>query len=86
MFCDRCGTELLENQNFCPSCGKGFGRTPVAPRPARGRVSGNVQTLGILWLVYSAYRMVSGWFLAALLPRSSTGGLCHLVISRFLAG
>ena len=22
MFCDRCGTELQPDQNFCPKCGK----------------------------------------------------------------
>jgi hypothetical protein len=67
MFCDRCGTAVSESDRFCPSCGKSF--APPVSTETYGRVAGNVQTLAVLWLVYSAFRLVSGIFLASFLPR-----------------
>ena len=59
MFCDQCGTSLAPAARFCPSCGKSF--VPAAPPqvPMR-RVAGHVRTLGILWIVYSAFHLVPG--------------------------
>jgi hypothetical protein len=67
MFCDRCGTNLPGDVRFCPTCGRQFG--VAAPLPAPGpvnRVSGNLRTLGILWIVYSAFRVIPGLFLRSL--------------------
>jgi|SRR3954470_3447861 hypothetical protein len=51
MFCDGCGTQLQEQQRFCPSCGKPVG-IAVVPYQSN-RVASNRQLLGILWVVYS---------------------------------
>jgi zinc-ribbon domain len=54
MFCDSCGTELREDQRFCPACGKA-----VAGVTRKG-ISTHVRLLGILWLAYSAVRLIPG--------------------------
>lgn len=58
MFCDRCGEQLRENQNFCPKCGRAFTGAPLMP--ARGRIAGHVRLLGIFWLALSAFRLIPG--------------------------
>jgi len=64
MYCDRCGTHLVETTRFCGSCGK-----PVMGGPPRttvgrvGRVGGHLRLLGYFWIAYSALRMTAGWFL-----------------------
>ncbi|MFZ0936389.1 MAG: zinc-ribbon domain-containing protein [Bryobacteraceae bacterium] len=30
MFCDRCGTQVRPDQQFCPNCGRSFAEAPVA--------------------------------------------------------
>jgi len=62
MFCDRCGTQLLATQAFCPSCGKPIYPVPVA-RPVTRRVESHIQLLSIFWIIYSLFHMLSGWFL-----------------------
>jgi hypothetical protein len=64
MFCDRCGTNLPGDVRFCPTCGRQFGAVP--PPPVVNRVSGNLRTLAILWMVYSAFRVLPGLFLHSL--------------------
>ena len=63
MFCDRCGTPMLETHRFCGSCGKVL--HPIPSRPATGRIEGHVRTLAIFWLVYSAIHMMGGFWLSA---------------------
>jgi hypothetical protein len=66
VYCDRCGSQLQDRQQFCGSCGK-----PVVPAvsPARnGRVAHNLPVLGILWIVYSAIPLLGGAFTAHGLP------------------
>ncbi len=66
MYCDRCGSELRGNEQFCHSCGK-----PLAPvtAPARtGRIASHLRVLGILWIVYSAMHLLGGAFIATVLP------------------
>jgi zinc ribbon protein len=58
MFCDRCGTELQPNQNFCPKCGKGL--ETGAPVPTRSRIGSHLRLLGILWLAISGIRLIPG--------------------------
>jgi hypothetical protein len=64
MFCDRCGTNLPGDVRFCPTCGRQFGA--LAPPPAVNRVSSHLRTLAILWMVYSAFRVIPGLFLHSL--------------------
>lgn len=56
MFCDRCGTQLREGQNFCPKCGKAFAAVPMMP--VQGRIAGHVRLLGIFWIALSAFRLI----------------------------
>jgi hypothetical protein len=56
MFCDRCGTEVRQGQNFCSSCGKVFGAVPMMP--SSGRIAGHVRLLGIFWIGLSAFRLI----------------------------
>lgn len=62
MFCDQCGARLPDQARFCSSCGKAFGGAPAVPggSSGRGRVARHVRTLGILWLVLSGLRIISG--------------------------
>jgi hypothetical protein len=57
MFCDRCGTQMPEQAQFCPSCGKPLGGG--AP-PATGRVARHIRPLAILWLILSGFRLIPG--------------------------
>ena len=57
MFCDRCGTQIQEGQNFCPKCGRSLApATPLMPK--QGRIAGHIRLLGILWLALSAFRLI----------------------------
>ena len=58
MFCDRCGANLQGSANFCPHCGRQFGAAP--PMPVGNRVNGHLRNLAILWLAYSALRLLPG--------------------------
>ena len=61
MFCDLCGTKLEENQNFCPNCGKPARNVPLTL--VQSRIAGHVRLLAILWIVMSAFRLLSGVFM-----------------------
>ena len=58
MFCDRCGANLQGPERFCPHCGRQFGVAP--PMPVGNRVNGHLRNLAILWLAYSALRLLPG--------------------------
>src|SRR5215813_15336913 len=65
MVCQACGTPIAEGVRFCPKCGAQVVAAPpmyVQPPMPRyvPRVQRNLQTLGILWCVLGAYRVVSG--------------------------
>lgn len=55
MFCDRCGAQVGGPANFCPGCGRTFATAPLS---MGSRVVRHVRTLGILWLVYAAVRLM----------------------------
>jgi hypothetical protein len=57
MFCDRCGANLQGNVRFCPHCGRQFGAAQP-PLPVVNRVNGHLRNLAILWLAYSAMRLL----------------------------
>jgi zinc-ribbon domain len=61
LFCDRCGSEIRENDSFCPKCGNPIGEGRVSP--AGSRLSRHLRLLGILWLALSAFRLVPGFVL-----------------------
>jgi hypothetical protein len=69
MFCDRCGAQMPDQAQFCPSCGKSVGGT-IAP-PARGRVARHVGVVGILWIVLSLFHLIPGLVLMGLFGRGS---------------
>ena len=62
MFCDKCGTAITSDAQFCSSCGKAVGAAPIAAqapaaRPASdGRVQRHIQLLATLWLVNGILR------------------------------
>ncbi|MCX6627035.1 MAG: hypothetical protein NTW28_05340 [Candidatus Solibacter sp.] len=62
MFCDRCGANLQGPVSFCPHCGRQFGAAPPL-LPSVNRVAGHLRNVAILWLVYSALRVLPGLFL-----------------------
>jgi hypothetical protein len=75
MFCDRCGTRLHEVARFCPSCGKPMEVIPLMPvmpvKPVNSRIGGHIRLLGILWLAFSAFRLIPGLFLMAFFRHGS---------------
>lgn len=65
MFCDRCGVQVSNSAGYCPSCGKALGTIPLMP--VESRIAGHVRLLGILWLAISAFRLLPGLFLIAMM-------------------
>lgn len=55
MFCDGCGMQVRDDQNFCPSCGKSFRASPPS---SQARVTSHLRTLGVLWIVYSILHLI----------------------------
>jgi len=64
MFCDHCGTRLLDVQRFCPACGKPAGVVPFMPQYSR--IAGHVRLLGILWLALSALLLLQGFVVTSI--------------------
>jgi hypothetical protein len=76
MVCPTCANPVVPGARFCAHCGTSFGASypdPVAPypapppapgayfRPAHSlRVQRNLQTAGVLWFAYGAYRVLGG--------------------------
>lgn len=88
MVCQACGSPV--EGAFCSKCG-----TPVSapPPPMYGtpqlmqvapKVQRHVQTLGILWCVYGAYRAVGGIFAVMFLMGASTPAFLGWLGSRGL--
>lgn len=67
MFCQYCGKAVDDAAQFCTGCGKRrIGVAPLAgPELAAQKMGSHLRTLGILWIVYSAFRVLMGvWALA----------------------
>jgi hypothetical protein len=68
MVCPACASPVPDGVRFCARCGAPLASSlapppPQAPyfQPAPGlRVQRNLQTAGILWFVYGAYRVIGG--------------------------
>ncbi len=58
MFCNHCGAKLDRSQRFCGSCGREVVAAPAATPSSR--VAKHVHLLAILWLVFSALRLLRG--------------------------
>lgn len=68
MYCSACGQPIDPYQPYCPRCGRQV--TPIAtPPPAPPvpwmwtRVHRHVHTVGILWIVYAGYTILT-WMMA----------------------
>jgi len=67
MFCSGCGHALEPGQAVCPQCNRPVAPVAPAPPPVPGfqfelaRYAGKVRVLGILWLVYAALALLSGF-------------------------
>src|ERR1035437_10738196 len=80
MVCQACGN--LVQGTFCSRGGAQVVAPPVPPAPMYGvpaammaasRVHRHVQTLGILWCVYGAYRAITGIVAGLFLTGMSSG-------------
>jgi len=70
MVCRACGAPVPPGGAFCPRCAWPIQPPDTSPPPApifpvppplaEQRVARHLQTLGILWLVYGAYRAITG--------------------------
>jgi membrane protein insertase Oxa1/YidC/SpoIIIJ len=68
MVCQACGTSVADGVHFCSKCGAQiapaqpmYAGYPQPPMPMYvPRVQRHLQTLGILWCVYGALRVMSG--------------------------
>ena len=70
MVCQACGAPIVEGSSFCSHCGVRvvaaspvYAASPGVPRPVpmlASRVQRHLQTLGILWCVFGAYRVIGG--------------------------
>jgi hypothetical protein len=62
MFCNFCGAQLQADQRFCGSCGGAVAPGPPIPFSSAtlSRVAGRVRLLGILWIAFSAMRLLRG--------------------------
>ena len=88
MFCSACGQQLQPNQQACPKCGRpvagAIPSTPMQPQTyppmpvpfAASRVERHIQTLGILWLVYAGWLLIT-WAFAATFFSAFLGGMGH---------
>lgn len=78
MHCAACGQSIGGPAAFCRHCGARL-NLPAAPPLglAERRVHRHLQTLGILWFVYGAYRAATGIFAAliveGIMPRVGFG-------------
>lgn len=62
MFCQRCGSQLSESAQFCSSCGQAMSSAsfpPPASAAAATPLASSVRVLGILWAIYSGFRILS---------------------------
>lgn len=67
MVCEACGRNVEDGGRFCPHCGR---QMPAPPYPSgqplyppvmsEPRVQKHLQTLGTLWCVYGAFRVITG--------------------------
>jgi hypothetical protein len=66
MLCPSCSNPIVPGSRFCTHCGAHLSDSATPPPPAPysaftplPRVQRHLQTVGILWFVYGAYRVVT---------------------------
>jgi hypothetical protein len=80
MVCQVCGTAIGDGVYFCSKCGARVASAPPAyvayqPMPRlRSRVEQHLQTLGILWCIFGAYRLLKGLMGMAFLKAATMHG------------
>jgi hypothetical protein len=74
MVCSSCGTAVEIGGRFCPHCGAAIAAQPASPPVGYAqyptysvpvglpRVQRHLQTVGILWCVFGAYRIAAALF------------------------
>jgi len=72
LFCVRCGAQMQENHQFCPSCGTAV-RGAATLMPDAGRLAGHIRMLGILWAAISVFRLIAGLVVIALFGSGGVG-------------
>ena len=88
MVCAKCGCEQDSAAQFCRECGTQMTASapppvswvsateyPMPPAVAFSRVRQHLQPLGITWLVFGAYRLLSLFIAATVLHTLSSSGL-----------
>jgi hypothetical protein len=75
MYCPSCGSSV--EGAFCSKCGAPLQTisTPPPPPPVESRVRSRLQTLGVLWCVFSGYRLISAVFTVLFLRGILSPGL-----------
>jgi hypothetical protein len=85
MVCQACGASVVDGVYFCSKCGvqvvaaqPSYAAYPQPPVPVLAlRVQRHLQTLGVLWCAFGAYRFISGlmgmFFLRAFAGRGFGG-------------
>jgi len=59
MFCHACGAQIQPGYQHCVACGAALGGLQAPPIvPTQSRLSAHLRTLGILWIVLSAFRVL----------------------------
>jgi hypothetical protein len=64
VFCEQCGKELDDTARFCGACGKSTtgGAIRAVPASAGESLRGQLRVLGILWAIYSPFRiLMAAW-------------------------
>jgi hypothetical protein len=91
MFCDKCGSPVQPEQQFCSRCGREFSSGTIA-FPQRSRVTAHIRLLGILWLALAALNAVGGLVLFVVantiirrLPEMSSQGAAVVWLHPFLS-
>ena len=81
-FCPKCGAQVVDHPMGAEPVVAGYGAPPPPPpsppmyamRPGESRVRRHIQVLGVLWLVYGAYRAIFGLMGMFFLRAMSLGG------------
>ena len=62
MYCQYCGKPVDDAAQFCTNCGKQkIGSAPAAtPVSATERMASHLRIMGVLWLIYSGFRILMG--------------------------
>lgn len=64
MYCNACGANIAEGQQFCGKCGRMVQGSVQVLAPTR--IASNITLLGALWIAYSVLTLVGGLVLIIL--------------------